>query len=275
MSAEATTPALWKKLGRFLDIIPIASPLARQKGWPYVLTWGHRITGLVLAGYALFHIYTLTALSDPAQFDAKMGLFSNPVFIFLEWLLAVPVILHAMNGGRLLLYELFNARDNERLITWVFILSAAYMVLLAITMGSGGMAVSAGFFWMWMLAFSAAITYTVWRKIHGVRHNWFWKMQRLTAAFMVLMIPAHMVLSHTVVSFGHNSAAVIARMQSLFIKGIDILLVAAVAFHLGYGLVSITRDYIQNKALRLTLIGLIVVCLVFAGYLGIRLAVAI
>lgn len=275
MSADAAMPTRLKFLGRVLDRIPIAAPLARTKGWPYVLTWGHRITGLVLVGYALFHVYTLTALTDPAAFDAKMGLFSNPLFIFLEWLLAVPVVLHAFNGGRLMLYELFGVRNDECLIGWVFSLSAVYMALLAVVMIAGTMNVSAGFFWLYVLAVSAAVTVAVYRKVAPVRHSWFWKLQRITAAFMLIMIPAHMILSHTVVPFGHDSAMVIARMQNWFIKLIDISLVLAVAYHCGYGLVSIIRDYVRTKPVRWALIGLTVIVLVGAGYLGVRLAVVI
>ena len=91
-----------------LEQLPIVSPYAKTRGWPYIIAWCHRLIGVILVFYACFHVYTLSLLETPAQFNAKMQIFGSPLFLFFEWLLAVPVIFHALNGGRLILYECFG-----------------------------------------------------------------------------------------------------------------------------------------------------------------------
>ena len=87
--------------------------LATAKGGSYLVTWAHRISGILLVVYVLLHINTLSSLSDPEAFSRKVEMFNSPATLFLEWLLAVPVIFHCLNGGRLLVYELYRgSRPN-------------------------------------------------------------------------------------------------------------------------------------------------------------------
>ena len=76
---------------------------------------------------------------------------------------------------------------------------------------------------------------------------------------------------HLQPSVGHEANIVIARMQIVFIKVVDILLVVGVLFHAGYGLISIGRDYIESKFILKGLYFLIIFLLVVFGWIGIRL----
>ena len=96
-----------------LDNVPIVSFYAQTRGWPFVITWIHRISGMLMVIYIWLHIYTLSFLAEPDAYDSKMKLFGSFAFSFLEWLLAVPVIFHALNGGRLIMYEIFGSRNDE------------------------------------------------------------------------------------------------------------------------------------------------------------------
>jgi len=93
-----------------LDRIPVVSFYGNTRGWKFILSWSHRIAGLVLVLYLLFHIYTLSLLSNPSLFTAKMAFYNNFFFKFLEWILAVPLIFHALNGARLISYLSSTAR---------------------------------------------------------------------------------------------------------------------------------------------------------------------
>lgn len=278
MNTEPTAspqPAAGPKGLAKLPGVSAVTELAQTKGWGYVLTWGHRISGLLLVGYALFHVFTLTGLSDPAGYDAKMKILSNPFFVFLEWALAIPVILHAMNGGRLLMFELYGRRNDQSMINWVLILSAIYVIFLGAMMILSNQVVSPGFFWLTTMIFAVMAAYQVSAKLAKVRHAWTWKIQRVAAAFLFVAIPAHMILAHLTLGTSHEAAQVVARMQNGFIKVVDSLILLAVAYHAAYGLVSLARDYLSNAIIRFAVMFLIVFALVLAAYTGLSLTWAI
>jgi succinate dehydrogenase/fumarate reductase cytochrome b subunit len=68
--------------------------LIKQSGWSYVMSWGYRVTGVMLVGYALLHITTMSLLSNAQAYDNKMVMFSGPIFVFFEIILSIPVIFH-------------------------------------------------------------------------------------------------------------------------------------------------------------------------------------
>ena len=92
--------------------------VSRNRGWPYVIAWLHRISGVLLLAYAWLHIKTLSNLHNQEIFEQVMRSFSSLPMI-VEWSLAVPVIVHALNGGRIILYEVFGVRQDRQLITWI------------------------------------------------------------------------------------------------------------------------------------------------------------
>ena len=85
-----------KPLNRYLlpaiENLPMVGVYAKTRGWPFVIAWAHRLAGVLLALYALLHIYTLSYLATPDIYDAKMKVYVFFLFSFLEWLLALPVI---------------------------------------------------------------------------------------------------------------------------------------------------------------------------------------
>lgn len=275
MTTEATTypsrpsgrsPKAWLSALRLM---------VRNKGFAYLITWGHRITGLLLVAYALFHVYTLTALKDPASYDAKMALFGGPVFLFLEWALAIPVILHSFNGGRLILYELFGRRDDKAMLRAVFAFSGLYVLLLGVVMVMGGQTVSPVSFWLFVLAAALSVTVLVGQRIWKVGHAWSWKLQRFTGAFLLVMIPAHMILSHLNVEASHSAEVVVARMRIGLVKVVDILLLLSVMYHAAYGLISIAGDYLAGRLARTGAYILVVLIGLAVAYFGLELTLAV
>ena len=97
--------------------LPLVAYYSKSRGWPFILSWVHRATGVVLVGYLLLHVSTLSSLAEPAVFEAKMVFYRHLVFSLLEWAIAIPLIFHAFNGGRLILYILSSLKPARPLTT--------------------------------------------------------------------------------------------------------------------------------------------------------------
>jgi succinate dehydrogenase / fumarate reductase cytochrome b subunit len=258
-----------------LNKIPYVAFYAKTRGWAFILSWSHRISGLLLVLYVWFHLITLSTLSIPGDFDAKMALFSSPLIVFLEWLLAVPVIFHAANGGRLILFEIFGYRDDTAMIRWLFLVSAAYVCLLAVFMLLGNQSASPIFFWLTVFITAVICGYTLLARIWRSGHSPFWKFQRISAVFLLIMIPAHFLFMHLNPAVGKDSAVIIARMQNVFVKIVDLAMVLAVVYHGGYGLFSVGRDYIAWRPLQILLTVLVAVVTVLSGWIGLKIIVTV
>lgn len=258
-----------------LEGIPILSTYARTRGWSFIIAWCHRIAGLLLVAFLWFHILTLSSLHSPSLYDAKMKILGFFVFKFFEWALAIPVIFHALNGGRLILYESFGIRNDESMIRWVFWLSLIYVAFLGIWMWTGNQSASAVFFLLSTFVAGLILCYGVALKVWKSRHSTFWKLQRTTGAFLVVMIPAHLLFMHLSPSIGHSSEIVIMRMQNVLIRVIDLALAVGVIYHGAFGLVSIMGDYIGSRLLRKGLVAAVVLVMAVFAFIGIRLIIVI
>ena len=258
-----------------VEKIPFVGTYAQTRGWPYVIAWGHRIAGVLLALYVLLHIYTLSYLATPDIYDMKMKIYGTFLFSFLEWLLAIPVIFHALNGGRLILYEIFGARSDRLMLTWVFSLAIIYTLLQAVFMIMGTQSVTPVFFWLTVFILSLCLVVLVATKIWQLEGALTWKLQRISGAYLFIMIPAHLLFMHLHPAAGHEAGVVIARLQNFFIKLVDIILVIAVLFHAGYGLISICKDYITSRILTKFITFFIIFVMAVFGWIGVKLVIII
>jgi succinate dehydrogenase hydrophobic anchor subunit len=259
----------------FLGRIPIISFYAKTRGWPYVIAWSHRIAGLILVAYLWFHTYTLLSLSSPPLYDASMKIYGSFLFTILEWALAIPVIFHALNGGRLILYEGFEMRNDGTMIRYVLGLSVLYVALLGVLMLMGTQNVSPAFYWLAMLITALTLTYGVASKFWKTQHSLLWKLQRFTGVFLLVMVPAHLLFMHLNPSMAKEANIVIMRMQNGFIKLVDIALMVMVIYHAGYGLISVLRDYLFFRVLRTGLAVLVILVMVIFAWVGVRLTIAV
>jgi len=76
-------------------------------------------------------------------------------------------------------------------------------------------------------------------------------------------------------SVGKEANMVIIRMQNWFIKFVDLGLLVVVFYHAGYGLISVARDYISFRFVRMGLTALVILVMVIFAWAGIRLTLAI
>jgi succinate dehydrogenase hydrophobic anchor subunit len=196
-------------------------------------------------------------------------------FVFLEWALAIPVILHTLNGGRLLLYEIFCQRNNDTLIRWMLSLSVIYVLLIGMFMVMGNQTVSPVLYWLCMLVISLALSYLIGSRIWHTGNSVGWKLQRITGGFLLIMIPAHLLFMHLQPSIGHEAVIVIVRMQHIFIKIIDLLLLFAGLYHAGYGVLAIVNDYLAVRTFQYTCTVLAVIVMGLLAWAGVKLTLFI
>ena len=258
-----------------VEKIPMVGIYAQTRGWPYVIAWGHRIAGVLLALYVLLHIYTLSFLTTPDIYDMKMKVYGTFLFAFLEWLLAIPVIFHALNGGRLISYEIFGARNDRLMLTWVLSLAVIFALLQAVFMIMGTQSVTPVFFWLTVFILGLCLVVLVATRIWQIPGAVTWKLQRISGAYLFIMIPAHLLFMHLHPAVGHEAGIVIARMQNFFIKLVDITLVVTVLFHAGYGLISISKDYITSRILTKFITFLIIFVMALFGWIGVKLVIMV
>lgn len=97
--------------------------------WAWV---GHRLTGLLLVVYVFLHLSFLSqALLSHKSFDELMEMMHQPLFIFLDFLLVCAVIYHAMNGARVVLFDMGIGIKRQKLVFWVMMAIAAALVIAA------------------------------------------------------------------------------------------------------------------------------------------------
>jgi succinate dehydrogenase cytochrome b556 subunit len=249
--------------------------LARNRGWPYLIAWCHRISGVLLLAYVGFHILTLSALQQPERFAGLMQFYGFFLFAVLEWTLAIPVVFHAVNGGRLILYEVFGNRRDDPVIRWVVWLSGGYVLLLAVVMIMGNQTVSAVFFWLYTAAAAGCLATITLSGIRLSGAGVFWKLQRVTGAYLLLMVPAHMLFMHLNPSLGHDARIIVERMNSGFIRLVDLTLVLCVLYHGAYGLFTIGRDYLPPGRIRITAGVLVAAVMTVLVWIGVKLTMMV
>ena len=246
-TSEIKTPTWIEKT---LSQLPLVSHYAGLRGTAYVISWLHRITGLLIVGFIGFHILKLQALKDPQAYNTIMAAYSSSLFVFLEWALAIPVILHALNGGRLILFESFGFREDYLLLNWVLGTGLVYCLILGAVMLSGGLTLPDVLYWGPAMAMALALSYRGGRKIWQTAHSALWKMQRTSGLFLLIMAPAHLLFMHMNTLVSKDAGTILTRLQNPFIKIVDITLAIAVLYHGTYGLISIINDYVANPLIR-------------------------
>lgn len=108
-------------------------PLNYRTGmWAYLL---HRITGLALIFYLLMHIAVISSamVGGKSAFDALLGLLQEPLFVVLDLGLIAAILLHGLNGIRLMLFDLgYGVRSQKQLFWGVMAASAVGFILATI-----------------------------------------------------------------------------------------------------------------------------------------------
>jgi succinate dehydrogenase hydrophobic anchor subunit len=258
-----------------LQKLPVLSCYAKTRGWHYVISWLHRFTGIGLFIALMVHLYILSSWQTPSVFITDIKIPVPSIFLFLTWATSLVVGFHALNGGHLILYELFGRRNDADMVRWVFGLSAAYAAMAGLMMMMKNQRVSTFFFWL-MAFFSGAIAaYVVASRIWKKQHSVLWKLQRISGGFLFITVPAYFLFSYLNPGEADGAQEAIARLQSVFIQVATLFLAVAALYHAGYGLFSIAADYASSRAVRAGVTVLIIAVIVVFAVLAFRLILSV
>lgn len=95
----------------------------------------HRVSGVVLAVYIFAHIWVIStaAASGKSTFDAMFETLESPLFVVLDLALLAAVVYHALNGIRIILFDLGVAIRRQKTLWYVVLgVSVAVMAVFAI-----------------------------------------------------------------------------------------------------------------------------------------------
>jgi succinate dehydrogenase hydrophobic membrane anchor protein len=251
---------------------PIISAYAQSRGWYFIISWCHRITGVALVSVVWIRILSLESLLEGGAYNSKKESF--PIS-FLLWLLAIPLTFHALNGGRLILYECFGKRNDESMMRWVAALSIAYLAILALLMAVGDQRVSLFFYWLIVLVVALLLGYGVAAKIWETGHSIFWKVQRISGAFLLVMVPAYILFLYLDLPPDTTGSPIIPSMATRFVFVVYVLLLVAALYHGAYGLWSVVSDYISSGVILACSIVLITLVTLALAWSGIRLTLTL
>ncbi len=86
--------------------------------------WLHRLTGLLIAFYLLLHILVIsTVVAGAGSFNAAMSTLKAPIFVLLEMGLIATILIHGLNGLRIVLFDFGIGVKQQK---------AIFIVLMAI-----------------------------------------------------------------------------------------------------------------------------------------------
>ncbi len=92
----------------------------------------HRLTGVILAGYLFLHISTIsTSTISQSAFDAKLGIFNQPLFLALDVALLAAASFHAFNGIRIIFFDLGIGIKRQKLSFVLALILTAIIAVLA------------------------------------------------------------------------------------------------------------------------------------------------
>jgi succinate dehydrogenase hydrophobic anchor subunit len=254
-----------------LERLPVLSWYAKTRGWYYVISWLHRFTGIGLLIMLIVYMYILSSLQAPDVDPAKMKVIVSPIFLLLAWASSLVVSFHALNGGRLVLYELFGKRDDADMIRWIFGLSAAYAAMVGLMMAMNNQRVSAFFFWLIAFSLGAIAAYVVASRIWKKRHSVLWKLQRISGAFLFVTVPAYLLFSYLNPGEADGAQEAIVGVQNFFTRLVFLTLAICALYHAGYGLFSIAADYTRPGITRAGMAALIIVVIAALAVSAFRL----
>ncbi len=99
--------------------------------WAWIL---HRLSGVALVLYLCLHLWELHTLAyaSPVDFNHHMLTFESLGFKFLEWFLLGIVLVHALNGIRIMIVDFFGGARYHRKLNLIMV------ILFVVLMGFAG-----------------------------------------------------------------------------------------------------------------------------------------
>ncbi len=266
------TASLFRDL---LEKLPILSRYARTRGWFYVISWLHRLTGTTLFALMMVYLCIFSSSQNLNLFQTGLRPQVQPIFLILAWASSLILGFHALNGGRLILYELFGRRNDTEMLRWATVLTAAFSAITGLMMIMKNQHVSAFFFWLMALLFGAIATSAVARRMKKKPHALLWRLQRMSAAFLFTTVPAFLLFLCLRPNHAKTAHAAIAWIENGFARMAILIVTIGTLYHVGYGLFSIAHDYFSSKPARTGMATMISVVIVLLFAFALRIILSI
>ena len=258
-----------------LERLPILSCYAKTRGWYYVTSWLHRFTGIGLFFALMVCMGGFPSWRLSNVFNTDTSIPARPIFVFYAWAASLVVSFHALNGGRLILYELFGRRNDASMMRWVFGLSAAYAATVALIMLMESRGVSAFLFWGVAFFLGTVAAAVVGSRLCKKRHSVLWKLQRITGAFLFITIPAYLLFLSLNPHAAVGTEGAILGMQDVFTRLTLLIMITSALYHAGYGLFSIAADYVSPGVTRVGMTALIIILVAVVEGLAFRFVLSV
>jgi succinate dehydrogenase hydrophobic membrane anchor protein len=133
----------------------------------------------------------------------------------------------------------------------------------------GNQSASPFIFWLVMIAGASILSYGVGSRIWRSGHSVFWKLQRISATFLLVMIPAYMLFIHLAPVASQEMGIMIPIVQKYFIQAVYLVLLAGTLYHAGYGIWSLVSDYLTSPTFRKGLALLVTLVMLVFGWVGV------
>jgi succinate dehydrogenase hydrophobic anchor subunit len=225
--------------------------------------------------FVWFHILSLDSIAALGTHHQKAPAIKTFFMALSGWILSIPVIFHAFNGGRLILYESFGKRNDESMIRWVFILSILYIALLGLFILIGDQTVSPFFYWLMIFVIALIVAYGVAAKVWHTEHSFFWKFQRTSGAFLLVTVPAYIFFIHLSPLSAKVTQMALGGAQSFFIRCVHLAMLLGALYHGGYGIWSVVSDYLSSRIFKTGLTVLVALVTLIFAWFGIKQIIGI
>ena len=101
----------------------------RAGWWAWFL---QRLTGVALVGYLFLHILVIsTVQAGQDAFDSVLIILQKPFFVVLDLFLIAAVVYHALNGVRVILFDLGIGLKRQAGLFWVCMVLTTILTLVA------------------------------------------------------------------------------------------------------------------------------------------------
>ena len=101
----------------------------------YKAFWVHRISGLLILGYLYLHLVLLSAVLLPSgakDFNAVARVVEQPAFIAADLVLFAIILVHALNGIRLIVADFGLLIQENRFAIWLSMAMGVIVLFIAI-----------------------------------------------------------------------------------------------------------------------------------------------
>lgn len=128
MAWPHTSPPRKKVLRRFLS----RTFQQERLGFEAYVWAVHRITGLILMAFLIFHLFTLSSIfAGSLSYDKILSSLDTPIVKAGEILLLWVIFFHVLNGLRLIVFNFFPAINHKRM-AYAFSAVSLILALLSI-----------------------------------------------------------------------------------------------------------------------------------------------